>query len=152
MKRTACVLTVLVALVALVGCGSREPAPVLETDSSLTPEEQRDLRRTLIGNTWVVEAVSATANYRNLEEKTSRIQWEFEDDETVRMSMKVAENVPYAGGMNKSGVMNWTLEGRELTFTGGDARQRFRVLSWSDKRMLWLNYEGDDYFALYPKE
>lgn len=152
MKRTACVFTVLVAMVALIGCGSREQAPVLETDSSLTPEEQRDLRRTLIGNTWVVKAVSATANYRNLEEKTSRIIWEFEDDETVRMSMEVAENVPYAGGMNKSGVFNWTLEGRELTFTGGDARKRFRVLSWSDERMMWLNYEGDDYFALYPEE
>lgn len=152
MKKGMITFALALGLLGLIGCGGGGQAPVLETDDSLSAEEQADLRRTLIGNTWVVEAVTPSPNMRNLEERTSRIQWEFKNDETVLMSMKIAKNVPFAGGTQKSGRFNWRLEGRELYFTGGDARKRFRVLNWSDERMMWLNYEEDDYFVLYPRE
>lgn len=150
MKKVVCTLALALGLLGLIGCGGGGGAPVLETDSTLSAEEQADLRRTLIGRTWGVEFVTPTPNMQNREEKKNQLKWHFNADGTVRMT--VVMNLPMAPEQEKSARMNWTLENRELTFSGGDSHERFRILDWSDERMMWLNYEGDNYFVLYPLE
>lgn len=141
--------TVLVAICILVaGCASRTSTPIRK--APLPPEEEADLRQTLAGETWGVEYVTKTPDMHNRKKKKSQLKWAFNADGTGQMTQKIAENVPMVGGQTKSGPFRWKLQGKNLILTTGNQKQYFRVETWSDKQMMWLNYSGSNYFIVYP--
>lgn len=150
MKKLSVFFVVGVALVGLIACATSRGTPI--RPAPLSAERQADLRRTLAGNTWGVEYVTQTPNLQNKRKKKSQLKWTFEADGTGTMAMKLAENIPFRGGMEKSGPFDWKLKGKNLIMTTGDQTNYFRVETWSDEQMMWFDYEGEQYFIIYPIE
>lgn len=151
MKRTLFSGFVGLIILTMLGCAAGQRGIPI-SKAPLEPEKEKDLRQTLAGETWGVEYVTATPDMHNRKEKKSQLKWAFDADGTGQMTQKIAENVPMMGGTKKSGPFKWRLEGRNLILGSGSEEEYFRVETWSEKQMMWFNYEGSNYFIVYPVE